>query len=171
MNHLDRFHSAQDSPDAGFDAALRELQAGRKRGHWIWYILPQLAGLGMSGMSQRYAIRDAQEAVAYLQDPVLRDRLLAIAHAIADGLARGVPLATLMGSGLDAQKTVSSLTLFGEVASRMARQGDASVAPAAEVAARILDAAERQGYPKCAFTLRRLGAQPSGGGETGTSSS
>src|SRR5690606_17445562 len=78
MNHLDRFHSAQDSPDAGFDAALRELQAGRKRGHWIWYILPQLAGLGMSGMSQRYAIRDAQEAVAYLQDPVLRDRLLAI---------------------------------------------------------------------------------------------
>ena len=163
MNRLERFRAAQDSPHAGFDAALRELESGRKRGHWIWYILPQLAGLGLSETSRRYAIADEREAIEYLQDPVLRDRLLAIARAIADGLARGVPLGTLMGSSLDAQKTVSALTLLGEVASRMAQKGNASVAPLAEVAARVLDAAERQGYPRCAFTLRQLGATPGRG--------
>lgn len=163
MERLERFRSAQESPHAGFDAAVRELQSGRKRGHWIWYILPQLAGLGLSETSRRYAIADEREAIEYLQDPVLRDRLLAIVRAIADGLARGVPLGTLTGSGLDAQKTVSSLTLFGEVASRMAKRGDASVAPVAEAAAQVLDAVERQGYPRCAFTLRQLGVKPGRG--------
>ncbi len=169
MDRLERFRTAQDSPHAGFDAALRELESGRKRGHWIWYILPQLAGLGMSETSRWYAIEDEREAVEYLQDPVLRDRLLAVVRVIADGLARGVPLSTLMGSGLDAQKAVSSLTLFGEVASRMANRGDASVAPVAEAAAPVLAAAEQQGYPRCAFTLRRLGATPDSSG-TGESS-
>ena len=111
---LDRFHSAQNSghPTA-YDRALAELRDGRKRSHWIWFVLPQLAGLGQSEMAQRYGIAGLAEAHAYLADPLLRQRLETVISEIDEQLRQpGQSLEHLMGSGLDAAKTVSSLTLF-----------------------------------------------------------
>jgi uncharacterized protein (DUF1810 family) len=111
---LDRFHSAQSagSPSA-HDRALAELRSGRKRSHWIWFVLPQLAGLGRSAMAQRYGIAHLAEARTYLADPLLRQRLEAVIAVIDAQLSQpGQSLERLMGSGLDAAKTVSSLTLF-----------------------------------------------------------
>ena len=68
---LDRFHDAQASPSAGYDTALAEIRRGRKTSHWIWYIFPQLAGLGRSSTARAYAIRDLAEACEYLRDPLL----------------------------------------------------------------------------------------------------
>ena len=70
---LDRFVAAQER---SFDAALAELRRGRKRTHWMWYVFPQVAGLGASEMSRRYAIHSAAEARAYLEHPVLGPRLV-----------------------------------------------------------------------------------------------
>ena len=111
---LDRFHSAQSagSPSAQ-ERALAELRNGRKRSHWIWFVLPQLAGLGRSAMAQRYGISGLTEARAYLADPLLRQRLEAVISVLNAQLRHpGQSLEHLMGSGLDAAKTVSSLTLF-----------------------------------------------------------
>ena len=111
---LDRFHAAQNagSPSA-YNRALAELRSGRKRSHWIWFVLPQLAGLGHSEMAQRYGIAGLAEASAYLADPLLRQRLEAVIAVINAQLRQpGQSLEHLMGSGLDAAKTVSSLTLF-----------------------------------------------------------
>ena len=111
---LDRFHSAQSagSPSA-HDRALAELRSGRKRSHWIWFVLPQLIGLGRSAMAQRYGMTGLTEARAYLADPVLRQRLEAVIGVLDAQLSQsGQSLERLMGSGLDAAKTVSSLTLF-----------------------------------------------------------
>lgn len=63
---LQRFHEAQADPHAGYDTALPEIRRGRKTSHWIWYIFPQLAGLGRSTMAERYAIRDLAEACGNL---------------------------------------------------------------------------------------------------------
>ena len=86
MTGLKRFKDAQERPESGFESAIQEMQSGRKLGHWIWYVFPQLAGLGVSSMSETYAIKDLIEAIAYLQDSVLRHRLLAITTVIAEGL-------------------------------------------------------------------------------------
>ena len=101
---LDRFHRAQGSSFSGYAGALAELRAGRKTSHWVWYIFPQLAGLGRSGTAQRFAIRDRDEAVAYLGDAVLRERLVTAAAAIARHLHAGAALVDVMGGTLDAQK-------------------------------------------------------------------
>ena len=112
MSDLKCFRSAQNTGPT-YARALAELRAGRKRSHWIWFVLPQLAGLGRSAMAQRYGIADLDEARAYLADPLLRQRLTAVIDVIDDQLSRpGQNLEHLMGSGLDAAKTVSSLTLF-----------------------------------------------------------
>ena len=80
---------------------------------WIWFVLPQLAGLGYSEMAQRYGIAGLDEARAYLADPLLRQRLAAVISVIDEQLSQpGQSLEHLMGNGLDAAKTVSSLTLF-----------------------------------------------------------
>ena len=71
---LQRFHEAQTDPRVGYDRALAEIRCGRKTSHWIWYIFPQLAGLGRSAMAEKYAIRDLAEACDYLRDPILRAR-------------------------------------------------------------------------------------------------
>jgi uncharacterized protein (DUF1810 family) len=76
---LDRFVRAQE---ADYDRALRELRGGRKRSHWMWYVFPQLAGLGASETSRRYAIRGIEEARAYLAHPVLGPRLAECAEAV-----------------------------------------------------------------------------------------
>ncbi|MBQ3374383.1 MAG: DUF1810 domain-containing protein [Oscillospiraceae bacterium] len=76
---LSRFHKAQKGT---YETALAEIRAGRKRSHWIWYIFPQIQGLGYSSTAQYYAIEDLNEAKAYLADPVLRERLLEISNAL-----------------------------------------------------------------------------------------
>lgn len=161
MAELARFHQAQADPDTGFARALAELQSGRKRSHWIWYILPQLAGLGHSSMAEHYGLQGVAEAQLYLRDPVLRNRLLAVARTLAGHLAREPvpPLRTLLGSTIDAQKTVSSLTLFRTVAEHLhAGEPHADHATLVELADAVLRAAAAQGFPPCAFTQAQLAA-------------
>jgi uncharacterized protein (DUF1810 family) len=76
---LERFVRAQDSL---YDQALGELRGGRKRTHWIWFIFPQIDGLGHSSTSRHYAIKDLEEARAYLQHPLLGSRLVECAQAV-----------------------------------------------------------------------------------------
>ncbi len=159
MARIDRFRTAQDAPHSGFDAALQEIRGGGKRGHWIWYIFPQLSSLGRSSMSRSFGIADGNEAMEFLRDPKLRARYLTISTAVADQLraGAGVSLATLMGSTIDAQKLVSSLTLFGNVAAQMDPAGtDEALTAIARVANEVLAIAAKQGYPPCAATLGAL---------------
>lgn len=111
---LSRFLSAQSSGQpTTYERALAELRAGRKRSHWIWFVLPQLQGLGRSAMAQRYGINGLEEAQTYLGHPTLRCHLDEVIAVIANQLQQpGQSLERLMGSQLDAAKTVSSLTLF-----------------------------------------------------------
>lgn len=154
---LDRFLAAQDAAHEGYADALAEIRAGRKRGHWIWYVFPQLAGLGSSSMAQHYAIRDAAEAEAYLRDATLRGRLLEITNAVAAQLRSGTPLPLLMGSEIDARKLVSSMTLFGAIARRLSLADAGGDEQALAVAAdEILEIAGRQGYERCRFTERHI---------------
>jgi uncharacterized protein (DUF1810 family) len=156
---LARFTEAQELPVSGFDAALREIQSGAKTGHWIWYVFPQLAGLGSSSVSRTYGIHGLEEATEYLRDPTLRSRLLAITTTVADHLARGASIDTLMGSSTDALKLVSSLTLFGYAARELhAAEGLPDYSALARVAAAVLKAVELQGYGPCQYTLNHLNA-------------
>jgi len=109
---LQRFIDAQDAPAGGgtvYERALGELRAGAKRSHWMWFVFPQLAGLGSSAMAQRYAIADLDEAAAYLAHPVLGPRLRACVGAV--NAVRGKSAHEIMGSS-DDLKLRSSLTLF-----------------------------------------------------------
>ena len=155
MFELDRFREAQDGRP-GFAEALRELRAGAKTGHWIWYVFPQLRGLGRSPMAVRYGLDGVEEARAYLRDPVLAQRLALATSTVREQLTAGVPIETLMGAAIDALKLVSSLTLF----SRLARSDNAQGAPPAlaDEADAILQMAAAQGYPRCAFTDGQLRA-------------
>jgi uncharacterized protein (DUF1810 family) len=103
---LDRFVAAQAS---SYATALAELRAGAKRSHWMWYIFPQIAGLGHSDMARRYAIRDLAEARAYLAHPLLGARYVESAAAL---LAHGGSDAAAIMGGIDSIKLRSSLTLF-----------------------------------------------------------
>jgi uncharacterized protein (DUF1810 family) len=160
MLDLERFRRAQDRSFEGFETALEELRDGRKRSHWIWYIFPQLSGLGTSSMSVRFALGGEDEAAAYLRDPLLRERLIAVTGAVVAQLERHPPaaLTDLMGSETDVLKLVSSMTLFREAARRAHR--DEGLPDAEELAARadiVLRVAAEQGYPPCAVTRRQLG--------------
>ena len=103
----DRFVAAQADV---YETALAELRAGEKRSHWMWFVFPQIAGLGHSAMARHYAIADLAEARAYLAHPVLGGRLTACAEA-ALGWA-GRRSAEAMLGGIDAVKLRSSATLF-----------------------------------------------------------
>ena len=107
MNYdLSRFLKAQESD---YETALAEIRSGRKRSHWIWYIFPQLKGLGFSTLSYHYGIDDIGEAKAYMKDPVLSARLIEISRALLTldssdpGRVMGFP---------DDLKLCSSMTLF-----------------------------------------------------------
>jgi uncharacterized protein (DUF1810 family) len=109
---LERFVAAQDSAGS-YDQATAELRRGRKTGHWIWFIFPQIAGLGQSQTSRTYAISSLAEARAYLEHPVLGPRLKECARILA-GIDSGTGRSSaeqILG-GLDAQKFRSSMTLF-----------------------------------------------------------
>jgi uncharacterized protein (DUF1810 family) len=105
---LQRFVAAQDHGGI-YDRALAELVEGRKRGHWMWFVFPQLAGLGASPMSQRYAISSLAEARAYLDHAVLGPRLLACCDAL---IRLGGGSAEEILGWIDAVKLRSSMTLF-----------------------------------------------------------
>jgi len=103
---LKRFHKAQASGWAGYDTALAEIRAGGKRSHWIWYIFPQIEGLGRSSAARAYAMQDLSEGCAYLRDPLLRARYEEIVTAVSEQLARGIRVEDLMGGRIDALKLV-----------------------------------------------------------------
>lgn len=105
---LQRFVDAQDDGDT-YEDAIAELRSGRKRTHWMWFVFPQLAGLGQSPMSRRYAVSSLDEARAYLEHPVLARRLLEAAGVVAD--TKGRTAIAIFGS-TDAQKLHSSMTMF-----------------------------------------------------------
>ena len=105
---LQRFVEAQDGT---YDAALLEIQRGTKRSHWMWFVFPQIAGLGSSTMSQRYAIRSLDEARAYLEHPMLGRRLRESIGALQD--LTNTTAQEIFGD-VDAIKLRSSLTLFKE---------------------------------------------------------
>ena len=112
--HLQRFVAAQDAGGT-YDHAAAELRAGRKTSHWMWFIFPQIAGLGYSPVSRTYAITSLDEARAYLAHPVLGARLIDCA-AILTGLA-GRTAEQIFGE-VDAMKLRSSITLFIHAAPR-----------------------------------------------------
>ena len=152
---LERFHQAQASQSAGYETALAEIRAGQKRSHWIWYIFPQIEGLGRSSTARAYALRDLNEACDYLRDPVLSSRYEEIAGAVNEQLARGISLENLMGSAVDALKLVSSITLFRAAAENLADKSPRA-ASLVERCEAILTQAAAQGYPSCRQTLAHL---------------
>jgi uncharacterized protein (DUF1810 family) len=103
---LQRFVAAQEGV---YESALEQLRAGRKTGHWMWFVFPQIEGLGMSPMSRRYAIASLQEARAYLDHPVLGPRLAKCARVLME---LGGHDAEAIFGGIDAIKLRSSMTLF-----------------------------------------------------------
>ena len=136
---LDKYVSAQARD---YDDALREIRSGRKRSHWIWYIFPQLDGLGYSPTAQYYGIRDLEQAKDYMAHPVLGPRLVEISEALLavpssdPGAVMGYP---------DDLKLCSSMTLF-ELA-----------APDQPVFGKVLD--KFYGGRRDPLTLRLLGLQ------------
>jgi uncharacterized protein (DUF1810 family) len=104
--NLERFVEAQ-AP--AYDQALKELRAGRKQSHWMWFVFPQIAGLGHSPMAQTYAIQSLEEARAYLAHPVLGARLRECCQAVMD--VPGKSAHEIFGSP-DDLKFRSSMTLF-----------------------------------------------------------
>jgi uncharacterized protein (DUF1810 family) len=108
---LDRFMAAQEP---AYEAAIGELRRGRKTGHWMWFIFPQLSGLGRSETSRYYAIASIDEARAYLEHPVLGARLRECVNALL-GLPAARSAEDTFGS-VDAVKLRSSMTLFARAA-------------------------------------------------------
>jgi uncharacterized protein (DUF1810 family) len=105
---LERFVEAQDSGGT-YQRAVAELRNGRKTSHWMWFIFPQIAGLGHSAMATAYAISDLAEAKAYLAHPVLGPRMIECAEILV--AHRGLSAEQIFG-GIDAMKLRSSMTLF-----------------------------------------------------------
>ena len=124
-HELDRFVEAQQG---AYARALAELRAGSKRSHWMWFVFPQIAGLGRSETAHFYAIRDLAEAQAYLAHPLLGPRLIEASEAMLGNA--GVASADQVLGGVDAVKLASSMTLFEAAAA-----GSDEAAPFA----RILD--------------------------------
>ena len=134
---LDRFLDAQRGDYA---AALAEVRLGRKTSHWMWYIFPQIAGLGQSSTARYYSIRDLEEAREYYAHPVLGQRLREISGALLD--LRGSDPVAVFG-GIDSMKLKSSMTLF------------AVAAPDDPLFRQVLD--KYYGGEQDALTLRILG--------------
>jgi uncharacterized protein (DUF1810 family) len=107
---LERFVTAQDPI---YERVLSELRAGRKTSHWMWFVFPQIAGLGSSPTSVKYALSGLDEARAYLEHPVLGPRLRECTQLVADHT--GLSAFDIFG-GIDALKLHSSMTLFAHAA-------------------------------------------------------
>lgn len=137
-NNIERFVEAQHSPFCGYNRALQEMQSGRKISHWIWYIFPQLRGLGHSMNSYFYGIADADEARNYLNHPVLGVRLREITTAL---LAHSDKNTFAIFGPVDSQKVCSSMTLFDAVYPN-------------DIFARVLDTFYKGA--RCQYTLKML---------------
>ena len=107
-----RFIEAQNREYAGYKQALEEVRSGRKRTHWIWYIFPQVKGLGYSPMANFYGIKDREEGEDYLLHPTLNDRIHEISSALLQH--KGKSAIDIFGS-IDSMKVRSSMTLFDEL--------------------------------------------------------
>ena len=106
---LERFTAAQDQ-DGTYERAVAELRVGRKVSHWMWFVFPQIEGLGFSAISKRYAVSSLDEARAYLAHPVLGPRLTRAATILAG--TEGKTADQVLGP-VDALKLRSAMTLFG----------------------------------------------------------
>lgn len=106
---VERFIKAQNTEYSGYEQALSEIKAGQKQSHWIWFIFPQLKGLGHSYYAEEYGINGIEEAREYLSNDVLRSRLIEISQEL---LKHDGSIEHIMGSGIDAVKLRSSMTLF-----------------------------------------------------------
>ena len=104
--NLNRFIEAHNRD---YDIALAEIRAGKKVSHWMWYIFPQLKGLGRSSTSEYYGLSGIKEAQAYLSDPILKARLIEITDAV---IAHKDKSAEEIFGGIDAKKLRSCMTLF-----------------------------------------------------------
>ena len=140
--NLSRFVRAQESD---YEQALSEIERGRKRAHWMWYVFPQIDGLAFSSTSKHYSIKSVEEAKAYLDHPVLGPRLLACAEAVVGVEGRS---ATEIFGSPDDLKLRSCATLF------------ACVLPPGSVFDRLLGKYYRSG--RDGKTLRLLGIDPEG---------
>ena len=117
MFYLQRFVNAQDSGlveygTASYETALREIKEGRKRTHWIWYVFPQMKGLGHSQLSQFYGINGREEAYAYMDHPVLSQRLIEATEAVLNNEKSAYEI-----FGNDTVKFRSCMRLFASVSS------------------------------------------------------
>ncbi|MDO4556554.1 MAG: DUF1810 domain-containing protein [Lachnospiraceae bacterium] len=116
-SNLERFIKAQER---NYNTALSEIKSGYKRSHWIWYIFPQIQGLGFSEISRVYAIKDKEEAQAYINHPVLGARLIEITKALLELDSNNA--SEVMGYP-DDLKLKSSMTLFSMVSDNLVFQG------------------------------------------------
>ena len=107
--NLDRFLMAQQNT---YQQALAEIKSGRKQSHWMWFIFPQIAGLGFSETSKFYALKDRKEARLYMEDPILGSRLIEISKALL--AIEGKTANQIFGSP-DDLKLKSCMTLFSEL--------------------------------------------------------
>ncbi|MGD9702591.1 MAG: DUF1810 domain-containing protein [Acidimicrobiia bacterium] len=146
------------------ERALEEIRAGRKQTHWMWFVFPQVAGLGRSDMAHRYAIRSLDEAAAFLTHPALGSDYVRIVEEVwCQVVERGVTIHAMFGSPDDA-KLVSSLTLFAGVVRRLDVPGP-TLTTFVTRAEDILEAASAQGFERCTTTeafLRQDGRRSPG---------
>ncbi len=134
---LERFVTAQNTYDS-YNIALQEIKSGSKRGHWIWYVFPQIQGLGHSYNSKYYGIKSIDEASAYIQDKLLGQRLREITEALLK--IEGKKANEILG-GIDARKVRSCMTLFDIVSPH-------------DIFEKVLD--KYYGGKRCGFTLKRF---------------
>ncbi len=134
---LKRFVTAQNAYDT-YNIALKEIKEGRKRSHWIWYVFPQIQGLGHSYNSEYYGIKSIDEASAYIADKLLGQRLREITEALLK--IDNKMISEILG-GIDAQKVRSCMTLFDLVSPH-------------DIFEKVLD--KYYGGKRCGITLKRF---------------
>ena len=157
MANIDRFLTAQNRGRSFLNAKL-EIDNGRKKSHWIWYIFPQIDGMGRSGMAEKYAIANLSEACEYLSNSSLLRRYQDILISVNDKLTDHVDVVQLMGSHIDALKLTSSLTLFEAAAQYLSqtKPQQNEFQQFAILCSNTLNLLTNQGFPKCEYTLSKL---------------
>ncbi len=153
---LNRFLNAQDRGDpASLETALSELRLGTKQEHWIWYVFPQLQGLGHSPHAHYYGIHGLSEAADYLRNPLLRERYQLCLSEMLIHLRNGTKLRSILGS-TDSLKAISSMTLFQVVLKRSGTQDQRSVPELLLMMEEFFMLISRDGYRPCQATLHCL---------------
>jgi len=142
---LERFVTAQAQPYDGYADALAEMRAGAKRNHWMWYILPQRRGLGLSEMAIYYGIADDAEARAYLHHPVLGPRLAEVTHWVVHHLT-STDARVLMGSSIDVLKLGSCMQLFGAISAQLTDASEPWIVALRHDCVQVLELLNAQGY-------------------------